>query len=253
MIIMKKKYKALMLDLDGTTIPNEFYGKPSKKVKQAITMGRKKIHIGIATSRPYFHLNGLHDELKLSGPSIIHGGAQIMNFTTGRIYLEQRIAKEDMKRIFSIAKKMSLSLSVDEKDGGAPASKENTNHPQLGAIVFGIKSEKQADEFCDALAKLPEISTHKIVSWTKGYFDVGISHVEATKQYAILEVAKILGIETHEIIGVGDGYNDFPLLMACGLKVAIGNAVPELKAIADYIAPSVDEDGVADVIEKFIL
>ena len=41
--------------------------------------------------------------------------------------------------------------------------------------------------------------------------------------------------------------------MACGLKVAMGNAIPELKEIADYVAPSVDDDGVADVIEKFIL
>lgn len=45
----------------------------------------------------------------------------------------------------------------------------------------------------------------------------------------------------------------FLFLMACGLKVAMGNAVSELKTIADYIAPTIDEDGVADVIEKFIL
>lgn len=41
--------------------------------------------------------------------------------------------------------------------------------------------------------------------------------------------------------------------MASGLKVAMGNAVDDLKAIADYIAPSVNEDGIVDVIEKFIL
>lgn len=41
--------------------------------------------------------------------------------------------------------------------------------------------------------------------------------------------------------------------MACGLRVAMGNAVDDLKAIADYIAPSVDDDGLAEVIEKFIL
>ena len=55
------------------------------------------------------------------------------------------------------------------------------------------------------------------------------------------------------MIGVGDGYNDFPLLMACGLKVAMGNAVPELKAIADYIAPTVADDGIVDVIKTFVL
>lgn len=250
---MKKKYKALMLDLDGTTIPNDLYGRPSERVKEAITKAQKKIHIGVATSRPYFHLNGLTDELKLSGPSIIHGGAQVMNFTTGKIYLELPIAKEDMQKLFIIAKQMNLPLLVDGEKDSEPATEENTNQPKLGAIVFGIKSEKKADAFCKALLDIPHVSTHKIVSWKKGCIDVGISHANATKQHAILEIAKILGIETHEIIGVGDGYNDFPLLMACGLKVAMGNAVPELKAIADYVAPSVDDDGVAAIIEKFVL
>lgn len=41
--------------------------------------------------------------------------------------------------------------------------------------------------------------------------------------------------------------------MAAGLKVAMGNAIDDLKAIADYIAPTVQEDGVVDVIEKYIL
>jgi len=83
--------------------------------------------------------------------------------------------------------------------------------------------------------------------------DIDVTHAEATKMHGILEVAKLLNIDTKEIIGVGDGYNDFPLLMACGLKVAMGNAVDDLKAIADYVAPTVDEDGLADVIEKYVL
>ena len=47
--------------------------------------------------------------------------------------------------------------------------------------------------------------------------------------------------------------NDIPLLNICGLKVAMGNADKKLKSIAHHIAPSVDEDGVAHVVEKFIL
>ncbi|MEK9178778.1 MAG: HAD hydrolase family protein, partial [Patescibacteria group bacterium] len=85
------------------------------------------------------------------------------------------------------------------------------------------------------------------------FFDVYISNGSATKQHAVLKLAEILGIKTNEMIGIGDHYNDFPLLMACGLKVAMEDSVEDLKAIADYVAPSVDEDGVADVIEKFVL
>jgi hydroxymethylpyrimidine pyrophosphatase-like HAD family hydrolase len=55
------------------------------------------------------------------------------------------------------------------------------------------------------------------------------------------------------MIGVGDGHNDLPLFEACGFRVAMGNADEELKKLADYIAPSVEDDGIVDVIEKFIL
>lgn len=47
--------------------------------------------------------------------------------------------------------------------------------------------------------------------------------------------------------------NDLPLFEASGFKVAMGNACPELKAVADYIAPSVTEDGLAHVVDRYIL
>lgn len=62
-----------------------------------------------------------------------------------------------------------------------------------------------------------------------------------------------MNLNNSEIIGVGDGYNDLPMLKVCGLKIAMGNAVPELKLIANYIAPNVEKEGVINIIEKFIL
>jgi len=85
------------------------------------------------------------------------------------------------------------------------------------------------------------------------YNAIYISSGEATKQHAVLKFAELVKISTKEIIGVGDHYNDFPLLIACGFKVAMGNAVPELKEIADYVAPTVEEDGLALVLNKFML
>lgn len=52
---------------------------------------------------------------------------------------------------------------------------------------------------------------------------------------------------------VGDGGNDLPLFELAGFKVAMGNAEEVLKKQADWIAPSVDEDGLAVAIKKFIL
>jgi len=74
----------------------------------------------------------------------------------------------------------------------------------------------------------------------------------ANKNAAVLKVAKMLGISTTEIIGIGDGYNDFPLLEACGYKVATENANENLKAIADLIIPSYQNNGVQNFIKNFL-
>lgn len=78
-----------------------------------------------------------------------------------------------------------------------------------------------------------------------------MTHKFATKEHAIAEVLTSLGISKEDAIGVGDGDNDLHLFSAVGYKVAMGNAGPNLKVAADWIAPSVDEDGLAEVIERF--
>ena len=63
----------------------------------------------------------------------------------------------------------------------------------------------------------------------------------------------MIKVDLGQMTAAGDGYNDRPLLQACGLAIAMGDAPEELKAISDYIAPSAEEDGLAVAIEEFIL
>ena len=248
----RKKYKALILDVDGTLIPNKIDGMPSKRVIDAIAKASKFIHIGIATSRPYFMLSHIFDHLKLSGPSIINAGSQIIDLPSEKILWEQSIDSKVVFPICKILQKYKLDVLVNDNGKEIKFSKKYTLKKPLSIYVVSVNS-KIIDGLVKEVSSIPTIIAHKLPSWKKGQLTISITHSSATKQHAILEVAKILKIKTHEIIGVGDGYNDFPLLMACGLKVAMGNAVDDLKAIADYVAPSVEEDGVADVIEKFVL
>ena len=62
-----------------------------------------------------------------------------------------------------------------------------------------------------------------------------------------------LGIDAGEVLAMGDGGSDLPLLQAAGIGVAMANATAEVKAAADYITTSCDEDGVAVALEKFVL
>lgn len=251
---MKKQYKALMLDLDGTTVPNDLKGLPSQRVIKAIAKASKSMHIGFVTGRPYEYTKNIRPILSLNGPSIASGGAQIIDVSTDKVLWEKAVPQNEIEEIVKRLRKYKYEILVQEKGLDHIIKPLDTTYPKNILSIAMMHIEPNIiDEVVEDLTEINSIAVHKIVGWKKNTYWVQISHAEATKQHGILEVAQILDIETHDIIGVGDGYNDFPLLMACGLKVAMGNAVPELKAIADYVAPTVDEDGVADVIEKFIL
>lgn len=83
--------------------------------------------------------------------------------------------------------------------------------------------------------------------------NVEINQSHANKGEALLALAASLGVEVERTIAFGDGLNDLPMLMQAGVGVAMANACDEAKAIARWIAPSNDEDGVAAGIERFCL
>ena len=81
-----------------------------------------------------------------------------------------------------------------------------------------------------------------------GFF-IEISPAGVTKWSAVERLARGWGIEDAEICAVGDDVNDIPMIRAAGLGVAMGNALPAVKAAAQRIAPTHDEDGLAEVVE----
>ena len=82
----------------------------------------------------------------------------------------------------------------------------------------------------------------------RGFF-IEISPAGVTKWSAVERLARSWGIEDAEICAVGDDVNDIPMIRAAGLGVAMGNALPAVKAAAQRIAPTHDEDGLAEVVE----
>ncbi|MCL2548660.1 MAG: HAD family hydrolase, partial [Symbiobacteriaceae bacterium] len=80
-----------------------------------------------------------------------------------------------------------------------------------------------------------------------------IMHREATKAAAVAELARIWGIDAADIVAFGDDLNDIDMLNHAGVGVAMGNAVEEVKAIADYICPSNEEDGLARWLQEYVL
>jgi len=77
--------------------------------------------------------------------------------------------------------------------------------------------------------------------------------LDVSKGRALAWLAERLGIEQKETLAIGDSGNDTAMVAWAGLGVAMGNALPEVKAVADWIAPTLEEDGAAVAIERFVL
>ncbi|MEK7543449.1 MAG: HAD family hydrolase [Patescibacteria group bacterium] len=247
------KYKALILDLDGTTIPLGLDSHPSDRVLAAIGKAQNKIHVCVATGRPLFIAKRVISELGLRSLCSVHDSTQL--YDAGRAVIIDTISLDRTlaDQAYGIIRQFKPNVVL--------IGEGETEHEYTGGswselltdLAMPDLAESVADELIQHLTRVSGIAVHKNPSFKKGLFWVSVTNALATKLHAVVRIAELLKIHTDEIIGVGDSYNDYPLLSACGLKIAMGNAVPELKAIADFIAPSVDEDGVATVIEKFIL
>lgn len=255
------KYKALMLDVDGTIIPYQYDALPSKKITDAIKATLKKgITVCLVTGRSYPSTKRILKSLNITkGYAVVDGGALVYNLEKKRPLYERYIEEKDLEKIISIFEEEKISFYV--KDKNTLANKDDHFKPYVKGQTLNDVSMIFTDELF-SLARthkimkrvsFPLITTHRSRHKDPDKYAFNITHAQATKLHGIEVLSKELGIKRSEIIGVGDGYNDFPLLMASGLKVAMGNAIEDLKEIADYVAPSVKEDGVATVIEKYLL
>jgi HAD superfamily hydrolase (TIGR01484 family) len=251
------KYKALMLDLDGTVVPlsqTRFPRPPSKQVIQALNQAKKKVFVSLVTARPIFKAKPILKRLQLNAPSILLNGVHIINSQTFKTIWQKPLSQKIIKSLYQLGRKHNLNMhSCDFINDFSVRSLKQVTSQNIAEIFFTDLTEKELLIVEKDLSQLKDIATHRMISHRKGYWVLAITDIRATKRHAIFYVAKLLRIKPQQIIGVGDGPNDYPLLMASGLKIAMGNAVPELKAIADFVAPSVDEDGLVTVIEKFFL
>lgn len=251
------RYKALFLDVDGTIVPYHVpidSGLPSEQVTKAIQKASEKVEVCLATGRPYFLLKHVLEKLNMKhGYAVINDGAQVMDLSDNSIIYEQLMDHEDIVRICDILSSLSIEFFINDNEQDIPFTKDYKPYKPYNIFTSFAYEEELINKAIDILSDIPTIKVNKTHGGRDRKFSFLISHAEATKLHGIYEVGKKLHIKRPEIIGVGDSGNDFPLLMASGLKVAMGNAIDDLKAVADFIAPTVEEDGVATVIEKFIL
>lgn len=247
-----------MLDVDGTIVPYDYDALPSERVTDAIKKAQEKVIVCLVTGRSYSFLEPVLTKLQMhEGYVVLNNGSQVMDLKSRELLYDCPLPVDEAIMIKDLLLEKKISFYVKQQVIGTDYQKRFTHDDEIKKAYMFFADElydlQTVEEVLEKISKLPHVKGQKSHHRNQGMYGLSVEHVNATKLHGIETIMKKVNLKKNNVIGVGDGYNDFPLLMACGLKVAMGNAVDDLKAIADYIASTVDEDGLVDVLEKFIL
>jgi Cof subfamily protein (haloacid dehalogenase superfamily) len=257
--------KAIVSDFDGTLIGSK--QKISDPVKSAILNWTAAGNIfSVATGRAYEGLlQNICHELGLSQYHIVRGGSEIISGETDEVVWGKYIPLEYVNSIIAklVNNKQFVTLAESGKDLFTLDGKGDAE------FATGAKIKTFADL---PLEKVPKIAVpplysseliiplyeqllgeyptlHIVKTTSKKGMGIDINDGGAGKHQSLLEYSRLMGLDPANILGVGDSYNDHPLLSACGTKVAMGHAPKELKDIADFVVGTLEEDGIKQVIE----
>lgn len=244
--------KALIFDLDGTALSNAPRAVPTAKVLEAIAQAQTKVHTIFATGRSWKAARDLAKKLHIRVPVVTLGGCQVVDPTNGKILWEQDLDPGIATRVIEIAKTFP-GVKIFNNETAKLQSLKTYKVRSVEPLVALQVDEKLAADLIKQIKKIPLLLVEMTSGWAKGTIDIEVKHIHATKFMALQTISKKLKLNPQECVGVGDGGNDITLLNFCGVKVAMGNATSRLQELAHHIAPTVDDDGLAWVIEKFVL
>jgi hypothetical protein len=263
------KYKLIASDLDGTLMGEDAIISP--RVKDAVrrTMG-KGVRFTIATGRTFGSALPFAEELRINAPLICYQGGLSKDRLSGQVIYEQAVPLPIAQEVIRFTRQRGLHLNV-YVDGRAyveSMTSEARHYTRIaGAAVYPIGDmlaflDRAPTKFIVILSN--DDATRPLIAELETLFAGRMRFVRSyprfvegipwgvSKGHALACLVDHLDLTVGETIGIGDNDNDLELVERAGLGVAMGNASPAVKAAADYIAPSVGEEGVIDVIERFI-
>ncbi|MEH2410235.1 Cof-type HAD-IIB family hydrolase [Nostoc sp.] len=271
-----KDIKLLVLDIDGTIAGES--NTVSTGVKQAIIAAQARgIQVAIATGRMYRSALRFHQEIGSTLPLMAYQGAWIQDPITQKIHRHWAVSREIAHQLIDYFEQPELRslLSVHFYINDQLYVRELTRETQIyaersGVIAIPVGDLRQALTteptkilaLCDDTDVIDNLLGNLRRQYTPAelYMTTSVAtFFEATnasvnKGTAVRYLAEeFLGLQIANVMAIGDNFNDLEMLEYVGLSVAMGNAPVEVQAIAQWVAPSVEEDGAAVAIEKFLL
>ncbi len=242
-------YSAMLVDLDGTLMVTDTI---SQRVSEAVREVERHIPVSIATGRRASDLLEYARRLGLTSPQICNGGATLLDPRDGRLLWNSHMDDGQARGIIELLAEREISF-IATHPGGDSTSIDQIHHWDLTRISAMDITEAEADYLSGRFRDRDGLYVVKVFLHYNGWWAVDFTATGVHKGAAARILAKRLGIETGRMIAAGDSYNDLPMLEVAGYRIAMASAPGEMKAIADFVAPPVEEDGLAVAIEEAVL
>ena len=269
--------RVIAFDLDGTLLNSEKEITP--RVREAV---RRAAAAGItvlpATGRPLSNIDAAVLGLPGVRYALISNGAQILDLQTGQsLYSDCFTADEalplllvaaedaDIVSVYANGKAYTDNPHLEAMRPLIPAAflsaiwSSRTRVPSL--LDFLLQEKPQVEKLAMMYAK-PEARQAALQKLNAGPFhacitasleyNLEVNTATCNKGVSLLALAKHLGYTREQVMALGDAENDAEMLRAAGYSVAMGNAEPAIKALADSITAGCDEDGAALAIEAIL-
>lgn len=266
-------YEILVLDIDGTLTNTEKNITP--QTLDAILKTQIRGHrVVLASGRPTPGIRKVAEQIKLSeydGYILSFNGARIIRPKTGEVIYQKVIPRDIIPDLYAAALKNSVGIISYENDS-VIAGTEIDEYIEKEAKINGMSIKKVKDfpkyitfDVNKCLMTGPSSHLEKVEQIMKNQFGhrlnifrsepyfLEIMPMNIDKAYSLGKLLQHLGLSKEQMISCGDGFNDISMIQYAGMGVAMANAQTAVKNVADYITLSNDEDGVAHVINEFML
>lgn len=265
--------KLVALDIDGTLLRwVEGLGMSHEEVTPAVHDAIQRVldagaHVVLSSGRAPHNMTAVADMLALHGHGekiwiVAANGAVVLRYPPAEVVHE--VTFDARAAVAAVLKEHPEALVAVEDRGvgyrvSAPFPDGELGGTSVVAEVADMVAEPvsrviirdpkaTADDFVALAAGLGLHGTDYIVGWT-AWLD--LAPVGVSKASGLEYVAGQLGIDRADVLAIGDGRNDIEMLQWAGRGVAMGQAVDDVKAVADHVTLSVDDDGAAVELSRW--
>lgn len=276
---MPESIQLIVIDIDGTLLnPQQKITPPTQKaIREARDMG---IIVTLATARRYEGTREIIDKLQLEHPVILFDGAELIDPINKKVVLTQTLPAEIGQEAVNLLVKHDIAPIVHPAVGINEEIWINLEgRDDLWASAYLMMNPEQirrfpVEELCTGkpdplrvVAFAPEENINALIpeakklpcDWTTlkrgnyGSAEISFLGRGTSKASAMQALAKMYKIPMTQVMALGDNNNDFAMLQAAGWGVAMGQAPEAIKAAANAVTASNQEDGVALAIERYAL